>query len=69
MTTVPRCLALFDRPGGIRSDKQLTLALTLLDADIEAGRISRAQAQVVRRAARLLRRAWKVEDRERRATI
>jgi hypothetical protein len=62
-----RCLTLFERPGGIRTPKQLDLALSLLDHDVAAGRISKSRAQVIRRAASLIRRAWDLEKLERRA--
>ena len=69
MATSPRCLALFERPDGIQSVEQLDLALALLDGDVKAGRLTHAQGQLIRRAAGLLRRAWRLQDRERAAKV
>ena len=69
MANTPRYLGLLARPGGIETVQDLDRVLVLLTADVDAGRISKASAQVPRRALRLLRRAWVLEDRERRMMV
>lgn len=69
MANTPRYLGLLARPGGITTVQELDRVLVLLAADVHARRISKASAQVARRALRLLRRAWALEDRQRRMMV
>jgi hypothetical protein len=69
MANTPRYLGLLARPGGIETVQELDRVLVLLAADVDAGRIGKASAQVTRRALRLLRRAWVLEDRQRRMMV